>query len=91
MGKQVIVIFFVFFSSALAAQLQLPVPRNLQATYTRGTRSVDGRPGKNYWQNTADYNLAVRYDPMTRYLSGVVTITYTNNSPDTLQTIWFKL
>ena len=31
------------------AQPTLPVPRNLQATYTKGTRSPSGQPGPNYW------------------------------------------
>ena len=52
---------------------------------------MDGRPGKNYWQNTAAYDLAISYDPVSRYLSGTAAITYINNSPDTLQTLWFKL
>jgi hypothetical protein len=73
------------------AQTKLFVPRNLQATYAKGTRSADGKPGPNYWQNTADYVLNVKFDPLSRYLNGTVDITYYNNSPDTLKEIWFKL
>jgi len=70
---------------------QLFVPRNIQATYKKETRSVDGRPGKNYWQNTADYKINVSFSPDTRLVSGKLDITYVNNSPDTLKQIWFKL
>src|SRR5688572_26221889 len=70
---------------------QLPIPRNIQATYKKGTRSIDGRPGKNYWQNTASYNLRINFNPSTRTVSGTVDISYYNNSPDTLKQIWFKL
>ncbi len=70
---------------------QLPVPRNIQAAYEKGTRSADGKPGKNYWQNTATYKLDIDFNPATRLLSGVVDINYSNNSPDTLKQIWFKL
>ena len=73
------------------AQKLLPTPRNIQATYDKATRSVDGRPGKNYWQNTADYDLNIHFDPATRLLTGIADINYTNNSPDTLKGIWFKL
>src|SRR5439155_8193798 len=73
------------------AQDTLPVPRNLEATYEMGTRSKDGRPGKNYWQNKADYILNVNFDPVTRQLTGTETIQYSNNSPDSLSQIWFKL
>ncbi|MEP6611474.1 MAG: peptidase, partial [Mucilaginibacter sp.] len=73
------------------AQTPLPVPVNLQATYTKGTRTTGGAPGKNYWQNTADYTIAVNFDPSTRNLEGVVSVDYTNNSPDTLNELTLKL
>jgi hypothetical protein len=69
----------------------LPVPLNIQATYNKGTRSPTGNPGKNYWQNRADYSIKVNFDPQSRLLDGTVAIDYTNNSPDTLKQIWFKL
>src|SRR5882757_4248163 len=72
-------------------QSLLPVPTNLKATYTKGTRSANGKPGINYWQNRGDYDIAVNFDPATRLLSGTETITYFNNSPDTLKEILFKL
>src|SRR5690349_17739371 len=69
----------------------LPVPRNIQLTYAKGTRSTAGSPGKNYWQNNADYRINVSYAPDTRLLNGTVEIQYINNSPDTLKQVWFKL
>jgi hypothetical protein len=73
------------------AQNTLPTPRNIQACYDKGTRSIIGAPGKNYWQNTANYDINVNFDPSTRLISGTVDIVYSNNSPDTLKRIWFKL
>ena len=73
------------------AQRPLPQPRNIQPLYTNGTRAESGQPGPRYWQNTADYDLAVNFDPATRRVSGTVDIKYINNSPDSLQQIWFKL
>jgi len=73
------------------AQITLPVPVNLQATYIKGTRTASGAPGKNYWQNTADYTIRVNFNPQSRYLDGNVSIDYINNSPDTLTEINFKL
>ena len=69
----------------------LPIPRNIQAAYQKGTRSPDGRPGKRYWQNRGDYTLRIHFNPQTRLVSGRVEITYENNSPDTLKQILFKL
>lgn len=89
---RLIVLFIVtLVGISINAQTLLPTPRNIQATYKKGTRSVDGKPGKNYWQNTANYDLDIHFDPATRLLNGTVNIVYFNNSPDTLKQIWFKL
>ena len=85
-----ILLFFGLISN-LQAQPQLPISRTIQACYDKGTRSPDGAPGKNYWQNTADYNIQIRFEPSTRLISGTVDIAYTNKSPDTLPAILFKL
>lgn len=77
--------------NTLKAQVTLPVPLNLKTTYDKGTRSTDGRPGKNYWQNKATYSIDVKFDPATRLITGTANITYVNNSPDTLKEILFKL
>ncbi|UOQ70281.1 hypothetical protein [Hymenobacter cellulosilyticus] len=74
-----------------AAQTTLPVPLSLQKTYAQGTRAQNGQPGPKYWQNTADYDINVSFDPKTRLVAGTVTISYVNNSPDSLQHLWFKL
>jgi len=82
----------LFLISSLASfQQTLPVPRNLQKAFLKETRSPDGRPGKNYWQNSADYKINISFDPVTRLLSGDVNIIYTNESPDTLRQVVFKL
>lgn len=73
------------------AQNKLYVPVNIQAAYNKATRSISGLPGKNYWQNSADYTIKVNFDPKSRLLEGTVSIDYFNNSPDTLKQIWFKL
>jgi hypothetical protein len=66
------------------APLTLPSPVN---TY----RSGDGTPGPDYWQNRADYKIAATLDPKSALLSGDVTITYTNNSPSALPSLWLQL
>ncbi|MBA3647098.1 MAG: M1 family metallopeptidase [Chitinophagales bacterium] len=66
-------------------------PRNVQQAFEKGTRSSDGRPGENYWQNSGDYNINISFDPKTLLLSGKETIVYHNNSPDTLHKIVIHL
>ena len=54
-------------------------------------RSADGRPGPDYWQNRADYEIHATLDPKTKTLAGTETITYTNNSPQALDYLWLQL
>ncbi|RYF87609.1 MAG: M1 family peptidase, partial [Chitinophagaceae bacterium] len=54
-------------------------------------RSASGYPGPNYWQNRADYNIAVNLDEATSTVSGTISITYKNNSPDQLPFVWLML
>jgi len=84
-------LFFICLFVFVQCFAQLPLPRNIQTAYNKGTRSQNGSPGKNYWQNTADYTLNINFNPATRELKGIVNIVYTNNSDDTLNEIWFKI
>lgn len=54
-------------------------------------RTAAGYPGPSYWQQRADYDIAVTLDDDARLLNGELTLTYTNNSPDTLDFIWVHL
>ncbi|GAB3019403.1 M1 family metallopeptidase [Spirosoma pulveris] len=69
----------------------LYMPRNVKQAYQKGTRSLDGKPGKNYWQNFARYNITITATPPNRTIRGKEEITYINNSPDTLRSLVFKL
>ena len=52
---------------------------------------MDGRPGTNYWQNHATYNISMSVMPPDRNIKGSEEINYTNNSPDTLRSLVLKL
>ena len=54
-------------------------------------RAADGRPGDQYWQNEADYQIDVELDTAARRLTGRQTITYTNNAPRALDRLWVQL
>ncbi len=89
---------FLFFSIVIAciqtAQSQsstLYMPRDVQQAFKKGTRSPDGQPGKNYWQNYGRYSITVTALPPERTIKGTETILYINNSPDTLRNPGIKL
>ena len=58
-----------------------------------GTRSVDGQPGHNYWQNRPNYLIHATLNETSQdtTITGDVTIDYTNNSPDKLDYLWLQL
>jgi hypothetical protein len=56
-----------------------------------GVRNAAGAPGHAYWQQRADYTIRATLDEAKRTISGAETITYHNNSPDTLTYLWLQL
>ena len=67
------------------------IPLEFEAAYEEGTRSSDGKPGIEYWQNSADYKINVTLRPDEGLISGSGTITYFNNSPDELDRLVLRL
>ena len=78
-------------TDAWAQTSDIFVPREVRSAYEKGTRSEDGNPGPNYWQNGADYEMRIRFDPVSGELVGRETITYRNESPDSLRSLVLKL
>ena len=62
---------------------QLPTPN----TY----RTAAGAPGKDFWQQRADYDIKAELDDVNQKITGTETITYFNNSPDELKYVWLQL
>jgi hypothetical protein len=55
------------------------------------TRTASGAPGHAYWQQRADYKIRARLDEAKRAITGAGSVTYHNNSPDTLSYLWVQL
>jgi hypothetical protein len=73
----------------------LPYPIDIPAAYQRavenGTRTENGAPGPQYWQNEASYNLSATIDPSNHTLNGRASVTYYNHSPNDLEVIVVEL
>ena len=54
-------------------------------------RNAAGAPGHDYWQQQVDYKIDVTLDDQHQRITGCETITYYNNSPDTLKYLWLQL
>jgi len=95
-------IFLLCFFTGLAVFAQQPATTQYNAN-TRfeqmGTelptpntyRTASGAPGKDYWQQKADYDIKVELDDVNQRIIGTEVITYTNKSPDELRYIWLQL
>ncbi|MGO3181242.1 MAG: M1 family metallopeptidase [Aequorivita sp.] len=90
-----IMLFLSTFSITLNAQEVIQDNQHLfnDFTYRQGNvyRTASGKPGPEYWQNSADYKLETSLDDKNHTVSGNVTIHYTNNSPEALDFIWLYL
>src|ERR1700749_971834 len=53
--------------------------------------SANGTPGPMYWQNGASYLIHATLSEKDTSITGDVTITYINNSPDPLDYVWLQL
>lgn len=100
--KQVLSTLLVMFSAGIAVAQQIPASPNYKANdrfEQLGTvlptpntyRTASGAPGREYWQQRADYDIKAELDDDKRRITGVETITYYNNSPDDLKYIWLQL
>jgi len=94
--RGIVIISIVFLTLLISASInaqqpELYIPVNIQNAFTNQTRSADGNPGKNYWQNFANYNIDIELNPYTGLLKGKEEIEYFNNSPDTLKELYIHL
>ncbi|GAA4456524.1 M1 family metallopeptidase [Nibrella saemangeumensis] len=87
----------------LSAQAQVP---STSPTYNANTRfeqlgpvlptpntfrTASGAPGRDYFQQRADYDIKAELDDAKQRITGSETITYFNRSPDALRYLWLQL
>ncbi len=90
----------LMIGSALQAQIQNNANSNHANKFEQlGTmlptpneqRTASGAPGPKYWQQRVDYDIKCELDEANNRLTGSETITYFNNSPETLSYFWMQL
>jgi hypothetical protein len=76
-------------AATVAAPRPIPGPVFEIPGFTRAiqrqTRTRTGQPGARYWVQHARYRISARFDPATNRLTGSESLTYLNESPDTLR------
>lgn len=91
MKKKIATIITFLIIIQVYCQTELYMPKEIRAAYQSKSRSENGNPGELYFQNTADYDINVEFNPVNGILKGNSTIIYKNNSNADLRTIVFKL
>ncbi len=88
----------VVSATAARAQTPQPLPPTNQEIFAplnlpnaNEDRLGNGKPGRGYWQQRSDYSIQVSLDSTSHSVIGSETITYTNNSPDSLSELWLQL
>ncbi len=100
--KKVLLPLLAALTSVFSQAQKLPTSPNYQANdrfEQLGTvlptpnpyRAASGAPGRDYWQQRADYDIKVELDDDNRRIIGSETVTFFNNSPDELKYIWLQL
>ncbi|HEX4374619.1 MAG TPA: M1 family metallopeptidase [Puia sp.] len=59
--------------------------------YGDEVRTASGNAGPKYWQNSASYKINATLDDVNNSITGGVTISYKNNSPEKLPFVWLQL
>lgn len=92
--KKSVLLFFaitIVVSISFAQSTKMFIPLDIKKAYDKQTRSLDGKPGPNYWQNSSNYQISAELDPVKMTLSGTENIVYKNNSPNKLTMIVVRL
>lgn len=96
--KKILLVCFIFMYVSATAQTETSAyyphdlfTPNFYPSSVNEYRSADGQPGPKYWTNKASYKIAASLDDVKDEITGSVTITYTNNSPQTLSYLWLYL
>ncbi|MCX7636924.1 MAG: M1 family metallopeptidase [Cyclobacteriaceae bacterium] len=89
------IIVLLFASATVVAQDKKWQGKFEQLDYLLPTpneyRTGSGAPGPRYWQQKADYDIQVELNDDNQTITGKETITYYNNSPETLTYLWLQL
>jgi hypothetical protein len=96
--KKIILLLSLFCVSAWAQQAPSTYNANTRFEQMGGMlptpnsyRTASGAPGKDYFQNKADYDIKAELDDINQRIIGSEVITYTNMSGDDLRYLWLQL
>lgn len=66
-------------------------PRDFSQALEAGTRTTDGTPGADYWQQWTEYDISAKVDVANKRVDGTTRVRYHNRSPDRLAFVVLEL
>ncbi len=82
-------------SSGAPQPRPIPYPMKTSAQFAAaveaGTRTLEGRPGPSYWQQSARYSIEAAVDPDQKQVEGTTKIVYHSRSPSPLSVLRIRL
>ena len=87
-----ITVTFLIISGTNSFAQVLKLSREFESAIEKGTRTLSGVPGEQYWTNSADYKMKIEVEIKndTAWIRGSSKIKYYNNSPDRLRMLVFR-
>ena len=82
-----LILLLLFIGNCVFSQQNNPPYRSVQNKYYWKNR----KPNKAYWQQDVYYKINARINDNSNILDGSLELTYYNNSPDTLDKVYFHL
>ena len=70
---------------------QLYYPLEFLKAVDNGTRTLNGKPGTNYWTNFSKYQINAKFDVESGIITGNQKVVYFNNSPRSFNHIVFNI
>jgi len=74
-----------------AQETRFFMPKEVKQAYNKGTRSYNGKPGANYWQNFVDYKIKIEIIPSEKLIVGEEKVVFKNESSKTLNALVIRL
>lgn len=88
----VLIVLLIYSTvGSYAQETRFFMPSEIRNAYENQTRSYDGKPGQNYWQNTIDYSINVTIIPTEMLIEGQEEVIFRNNSTDQINTLVIRL
>jgi hypothetical protein len=87
-------LILLFLSIIIGAHAQVFEPKSALIAYQSEDNNLywkNRKPYEGYWQQDVSYHIRAKLNDTSEIISGIETLEYANNSPDTIYKLYFRL